>query len=287
MFISGSLFGYVLEVLFRRFFSAKRWVNPGFNKGPWLPLYGFGLVTMFSLCLLLYSILPKDLALYNPNGNLFGRTLKVGPSVMDLVVVLSIWVGMILLEFFAGLIFVKGFKVRLWDYTNMKGNILGVICPLFNIFWLILVLAYYYLLSPLVYNWIIIASTYMFGSSDGSKAAHFLFILALGIVYGIFLIDNVTSLHLFPSIVRFAKEKGIIDQYEKMRDEVRKNKDLAKAKIAEKIPQKIKDTYQKQLEKKKNPSRFKLFMRKLLLINPDISDASNNYDENGRPISDK
>lgn len=35
---------------------------------------------------------------------------------------------MTLLELVAGLIFVKGFKVRLWDYTNDRGNFKGIIC---------------------------------------------------------------------------------------------------------------------------------------------------------------
>ena len=49
MFLIGAIIGYGLEVFYRRFFSAKKWVNPGFMKGPYLPLYGFGLVLMFGI----------------------------------------------------------------------------------------------------------------------------------------------------------------------------------------------------------------------------------------------
>lgn len=47
LFMSGSFIGYVIEVFFRRFVSAKRWINPGFLNGPCLPLYGFSLLFLY------------------------------------------------------------------------------------------------------------------------------------------------------------------------------------------------------------------------------------------------
>ena len=49
LFIIGSTIGWVIELLFRRFFSAHKWINPGFLVGPYLPLYGFGLCALFGL----------------------------------------------------------------------------------------------------------------------------------------------------------------------------------------------------------------------------------------------
>ena len=47
----GAVFGWVLEVLYRRFFSnanpERKWINPGFCTGPYLPIYGFGLCLMY------------------------------------------------------------------------------------------------------------------------------------------------------------------------------------------------------------------------------------------------
>ena len=58
MFLFGSIFGWVLELFFRRFFShanpERKWINPGFLNGPYLPIYGFGLCLLFtvsSLCM--------------------------------------------------------------------------------------------------------------------------------------------------------------------------------------------------------------------------------------------
>ena len=66
MFLFGCMLGYGLEVLFRRIFTAHKWVNPGFMKGPWLPLYGFGVVIMFFFCFLLIFYLPNTWVFYNP-----------------------------------------------------------------------------------------------------------------------------------------------------------------------------------------------------------------------------
>ena len=48
LFFVGSTFGWVLELLFRRFFSSnnpeRKWIDPGFCVGPDLPLYGSGLL---------------------------------------------------------------------------------------------------------------------------------------------------------------------------------------------------------------------------------------------------
>ncbi|MDE7431059.1 MAG: putative ABC transporter permease, partial [Lachnospiraceae bacterium] len=53
LFFMGSLSGWGLEVIFRRFFSdanpERKWINPGFLAGPYLPLYGFSLCALFLL----------------------------------------------------------------------------------------------------------------------------------------------------------------------------------------------------------------------------------------------
>ena len=79
MFLFGCMLGYGLEVLFRRIFTAHKWVNPGFMKGPWLPLYGFGVVIMFSLCFLLFvaAFVLQILAIFT-NEALQGVYEKIG-----------------------------------------------------------------------------------------------------------------------------------------------------------------------------------------------------------------
>lgn len=49
LFVIGSLFGYILEVIYRRFVSRKKWVNPGFMVGPYLPIYGVGVSSLYGI----------------------------------------------------------------------------------------------------------------------------------------------------------------------------------------------------------------------------------------------
>ena len=52
LFFLGSLLGWGIEVIYRRFFSKvnpeRNWINPGFCVGPYLPLYGTGLCVLIS-----------------------------------------------------------------------------------------------------------------------------------------------------------------------------------------------------------------------------------------------
>ena len=53
LFFIGSTLGWVAELLYRRFLSGanpeRKWINPGFCVGPYVPLYGSGL-SASSLC---------------------------------------------------------------------------------------------------------------------------------------------------------------------------------------------------------------------------------------------
>ncbi len=283
LFLVGSLGGYGLEVLFRRFFSAKRWVNPGFMKGPWLPLYGFGIVIMFIACSLFFTYLPSSMPLYNPNGNLFNKQEVSLATVYDLIPIVTIWISLILLELIAGLIFVKGFKVRLWDYTNMKGNLFGVICPVFSVIWLAVTVLYYYCLNPWVYDLFQEMFAYLFEGGDAGIAVNFVFIFFMGIVYGFFIYDLVISIGLFPKISKMAKETGIIGQYEYLRKEVQTRYLKSKAEILSFVPQDIRE---KAEERKKHHFEFlhkiHAFFAKLILIDPNLT-SKQNYDSSGRP----
>ncbi len=164
LFVIGSLIGWVIELFFRRFVSQKKWMNPGFLTGPYLPIYGFGVLVLYGV-----SNLP----------------LGINNQPVDIIVhILIIGVGMTLIEFIAGLIFIKGFKVKLWDYSNRKGNIMGIICPSFSIIWLGVGSLYYFLLNPVLVNgltWI---------------SENLIYTYFVGIVIGAMLVDFAYSIHL-------------------------------------------------------------------------------------------
>ena len=164
LFVVGSLVGWLIELLFRRFVSQKKWMNPGFLTGPYLPIYGFGVLVLYGV---------SNLSLGIPN------------QVLDVIIhILIIGVGMTLIEFVAGLIFIKGFKVKLWDYSNRKGNIMGIICPSFSLIWLVVGSLYYFLLNPLLVegiSWISenLIYTYFVGAVVGAMAVDFAYSIHL------------------------------------------------------------------------------------------------------------
>ena len=168
LFVVGSLVGWLIELLFRRFVSQKKWMNPGFLTGPYLPIYGFGV-----------------LVLYGVSNLSFGITNQV----VDVIVhVLVIGVGMTLIEFLAGLIFIKGLKVKLWDYSNQKGNIMGIICPSFSLIWLVVGSLYYFLLNPFLVegiSWI---------------SENLIYTYFVGAVMGAMIVDFAYSVHLATKI---------------------------------------------------------------------------------------
>lgn len=287
LFLFGSMIGYVIEVFYRRYFSVKKWVNPGFMKGPWLPMYGFGVVFMFLFCYLFYSCMPENVIFYNPWGNLFERNQQSLATAWDLLPICSMALMMVGLEFIAGVIFVKGFKVRLWDYTNMKGNVLGVICPIFNVIWFGVAVLYYYGVNPFMYAGFSAFYNYLFGTySGGVVAAHFGTIFLLGMVYGIFLIDLIKSIDLFGKVEAIAKKNGVIQRYEKVREEVRLSQEGAKKKFFNLLPEFIKKN---RTRDKKNYITEKIYeeARKAVLIDPEKRGTEENYDKNGRPIHEE
>lgn len=165
LFVIGSLLGWVIELFFRRFVSQKKWMNPGFLTGPYLPIYGFGVVVLYIVS----------------NIN-FGITLN---TVWDIIIrILVIGVGMTVIEFIAGLIFIKGFKVKLWDYSDRKGNIMGIICPSFSLIWLAVGSLYYFLLNPILVEGITWISE------------NLIYTYFVGMVLGAMIVDFAYSIHL-------------------------------------------------------------------------------------------
>lgn len=164
LFVIGSLIGWIIELFFRRFVSQKKWMNPGFLTGPYLPIYGFGV-------LVLYAVSNIPLGITNQIADIIVRILIIG-------------VGMTLIEFIAGLIFIKGFKIKLWDYSNRKGNIMGIICPSFSLIWLVVGSLYYFLLNPFLVegiSWISenLIYTYFVGMVMGAMAVDFAYSIHL------------------------------------------------------------------------------------------------------------
>lgn len=192
VFMIFSMIGWVIELFFRRFVSAKKWINPGLLKGPCLPIYGVGVVSLTAYIFLL--LLIKDH---------FHSTL-----LFNIVVVLGIGILMTLIELIGGLIFVEKMNIRLWDYSDRKFNYKGLICLEFSLIWTFLGgIFYFFLFNPICH----LITTFI--SLEWLKLA----IFVMGIFYGIFIIDLIQSLNLAKRIKQYAKENKVILKLEKFR----------------------------------------------------------------------
>lgn len=190
--------GWVLELFYRRFFAAdnpeRRWVNPGFLVGPYLPLYGFGLCVLYLLTFL-EDLIPFENVVINK---------------ICLFILMAIC--MTLVELIAGEIFVVKMKVKLWDYSGRWGNYKGIICPLFSFFWAVLGAIYYFLVHPHILD----ALAWL--------SENLAFSFFIGMFYGVFIIDLCYSINIFSKIKKFASEYDIILKYEALRTHIRERR---------------------------------------------------------------
>lgn len=114
-FIVYSFGGWILECIYARFVQ-KKFVNRGFLKGCFCPIYGFGaFISVFSFYLA--GILVKQ--------NIYAALLGVLFS-MILVTVF---------EYFSGYLLDKLFNRRYWDYTGHFLNINTYVCLPYSLLW--------------------------------------------------------------------------------------------------------------------------------------------------------
>lgn len=201
LFFIGSMVGWVLEIFFRRYFApGQRWVNPGFLTGPWLPIYGFGACTLY--------LLAGTEAYIPIESQLLRR------AVLFLVMALC----MTVIEYIAGMIFIIGLKTKLWDYSNERFNLQGVICLKFSCMWAVAGAIYYVFIHPLL--------TDVWAWFDLHRGFYFV----LGSFFGVFAVDVVYSFGVVAKIRSFAAENHILVRYEELKSSIRRTAEEQKKK---------------------------------------------------------
>lgn len=200
LFFVGSIIGWILEFFFRNLIAHDGpkglfFINPGFCYGPYLPIYGFGVVTMFIITHVSKTI-----------------------SSFSIITILIIGVSMTLIEMIGGLILLK-MNIRLWDYSNYWGNFKGVTCPLFSLFWTILGTIFYIFIYPLCIDGITWLSN------------NLAFSFFIGLFYGVFIIDVIFSSKLINKIKAIGDEFDSIVFIEKLKGEIQKIRLEAKEKM--------------------------------------------------------
>lgn len=122
-FIVFSVAGWVLEVIYRSL-TNKRFVNPGFLSGPYLPIYGTGSLVISSIA---YATMHMSIA-YK---------------------FFIYFIALSLLEYITGAILYTITGKRYWDYTDEPLNIQGHVCLPFSVIWGMLALAFEFAVLPL------------------------------------------------------------------------------------------------------------------------------------------
>ncbi len=204
LFCIGSIIGWVIELFFRRFYRVgnpeRKWVNPGFCTGPYLPLYGFGLCFLY-----LIAFVEK----YNIIAN---------PILNKSVLFIFMAICMTALEYIAGIISLKTANVRLWDYSDEWANLQGIICPKFSLMWAVLGAIYYFFIHPYILNalnWLSVNLAFSF---------------VIGLFFGIFLVDVVQSAKLVARLKQYADENNVIVRYEELKAHIRSRNEAIKEK---------------------------------------------------------
>ena len=195
LFFVGSSLGWILELFFRRIVHGK-WVNPGFLIGPYLPIYGIGLLTLSVMFYFLHDL-----------------------SINPILIVLLMGLLMTIIEFIGGLIGLKN-NVKLWDYSNRWMNYKGIICPLFSAIWTIIGGVYYFVLAPYV-----IRTVEWFNEN-------IYFSYFVGIFTGVIIIDFCYSTKIYLKIQKYAKENNIVVKYEQLKVSIKEHQKKQKEKYS-------------------------------------------------------
>lgn len=182
-------------MFFRRIVH-KKWVNPGFLIGPYLLIYGFGLVFLTNI----YFIFQSQ-------------------SINPIIIILLMGLVMTLIETIGRLISLKN-KIKLWDYRDRCLNYKGIICPLFSVIWTIVGALHYYIIAENIINaldWF---------------SENIAFSYILGILAGLIIIDAFYSCKLYSKIKKYAKENNIIIKYEQLKVDIKEFQKSAREKYS-------------------------------------------------------
>lgn len=132
LFFIFCFIGWVWECSYISITEEKKFTNRGFLNGPYIPIYGFGGLSIY-LCL----------QKYGTGAIISMQSIKI------------YFIGLVfatVLEYITSFLMEKIFKARWWDYTNYFLNVNGRVCLLASLFWGLLSVVSVQFLNPLLLN---------------------------------------------------------------------------------------------------------------------------------------
>ncbi len=128
-FLFYSIFGFLYETILKLITRGEFANNP--FVGPWMPIYGLGIVIMIALTRLVFNRLKAP------------RFAKIICLFFSVVITLTI------LEQLGGLLMEWVFHKSFWDYSKMPFHYGKYICLEVSLFWGVSCMAFLYLIKPL------------------------------------------------------------------------------------------------------------------------------------------
>jgi len=153
LFLTYSFIGWVCEVIYCSV-PSKKFINRGFLRGPYCPIYGFGAIAVINI---LTPFSEKPILVY-----------------VLAVIITS------LLEYVTGYLLERVYHLKWWDYSNYKFNIHGKVVLHNSLIFGALSLIAIYFLNPILLNTI---------SKLPLRVLHVISLVLLSV----FLIDNIIS----------------------------------------------------------------------------------------------
>lgn len=166
-FAAASFLGWILESAYKSL-KEGRWVNSGFLSGPFVPVYGFGALSIAALARVLDGAPPA----------LAWACLVLAPSAVEYI---AAW----LLE--------RTLALRIWDYRRLPLNLHGRICLGFSLCWAALTAGTVLYAEPLLLGRIL---------SLTDRTAYF----AAGALAMYFWMDAVASVRSFVNFAAFVAD---------------------------------------------------------------------------------
>ena len=123
-FVIYSFLGFLLEVVFARLIRAGKKDRKCFVLLPLCPVYGFGALAIL--------LLPEWVRRSGPLLILLGGLAATG------------------VEYLMAVYYEKRLGVAFWDYSQLRGNLHGRVCPVFSVFWGLLAVVLVRRVHPLV-----------------------------------------------------------------------------------------------------------------------------------------
>lgn len=202
----------------------KRFVNRGFMRGPFIPIYGFGAMALLISCV---NLLKWPVAVF-----------FVGMTAASI------------LEYFTGVAMEAIFKVRYWDYSNNFLNINGHVCLFTSLAWGALAVAENYLLHKPIEKLSVIIPNKALNLITAAISVYFIVDLTLSFKAAFDLRDLIIKLEKVKDDIRIIQKRMDVliacagDDYEKQKErleakiseiqsEVEERADLTKMRLEE------------------------------------------------------